>query len=231
MRPASSPFYHCWRARLGPVSPAVLGPLSATERARLARFHTAGSRQAYAGAHLFLREVLSRYAGTPPTELILGVDAQQKPRLMTAKPLFFNLSYRAQWAVLAISNQGEVGVDVEEIKPVTGADALVEQLFSPAEQTALRHAAGDEWWALFYDVWTRKEAWATLPFAEFSVAAWTGIAVAWSPPSAGQLDGFALDAGHAAAVATGPTAAPKAIVWQHFEYSTLQPLAAFKFPQ
>ena len=179
----------------------------------------------YAGAHLFLREVLGPYAGLPPAALVLGVDAQQKPTLISNTSLWFNLSYRAQWAVLAVSNQGEVGVDVEEIKPVAGADALVEQLFSLAEQAALHHLAGVEWWALFYAIWTRKEAWAkllgmglALPFADFSVAAWTGTAVAWQLPAPGQLDGFALDITHAAALATRLPTGENPVVWQHYTY-------------
>ena len=179
----------------------------------------------YAGAHLFLREVLGPYAGLPPAALVLGVDAQQKPTLISNTSLWFNLSYRAQWAVLAVSNQGEVGVDVEEIKPVAGADALVEQLFSLAEQAALHHLAGVEWWALFYAIWTRKEAWAkllgmglALPFADFSVAAWTGTAVAWQLPAPGQLDGFTLDITHAAALATRLPTGENPVVWQHYTY-------------
>lgn len=225
MLPSKAPFYHCWRSRLGPVPPAAAATLSAAERARGARFLTAAAQQRYAGAHLFLREVLGSYTGLPPAALVLGADARQKPVLISNTTLWFNLSYRAQWAVLAVSNQGEVGVDVEEIKPVAGADALVEQLFSPAEQSALRHLAGAEWWALFYAIWTRKEAWAkllgmglALPFAEFSVAAWTGTAVAWQLPAPGQLDRFALDATHAAALATRPSPGENPVVWQHFTH-------------
>ena len=226
--PSQSPFYHCWRARLGPVPLESLAILSASERARWARFHAAGAQRAYAGAHLFMRTVLGQYTEQPPAALALGADARQKPTINATSPLWFNLSYRAQWAVLAVSNEGEVGIDIEEVKPIAGAETLVEQLFSPAEQTALRHTAGTEWWALFYAIWTRKEAWAkllgmglALPFAEFSVATWTGATVAWQLPAPGQLHCFATDASHAAALAIRlPPAASSAVVWQHFTYSS-----------
>ena len=233
MPSSTVPFYHCWRARLRPVSSAALGTLPAAEQVRHGRFLAVGPAQTYAGAHLFLHAVLSHYVGQPPAVLALGVDARQKPVLTSGPSLWFNLSYRARWALLAISNQSEVGVDVEEIQPVTGAEDLVCQLFSSAERAMLHEAKGAAWWALFYAIWTRKEAWAkmlgmglALPFAGFSVAHQRGTAVEWLIPGTGQLCSFAVDKGHAAALAC---TAPATINWQHFKYPSRQPVAALLF--
>ena len=216
------------------MSPTALVTLSAAEQVRHGRFLAAGPAQTYAGAHLFLRTVLGHYADQAPTALALGLDARQKPLLTASPPLWFNLSYRVGWALLAISNQSEVGIDVEEIQPVTGAGDLVCQLFSSAERAVLHAAKGVAWWALFYAIWTRKEAWAkmlgmglALPFADFSVAQQRDEAVDWLVPGTGQLCGFAVDEGHAAAVAC---AASTSISWQHFEYPSRQPVAALSFP-
>lgn len=230
----ATPFYHCWHARLGPVPPAVLATLSSVELARHARFLAAGPAQAYAGAHVFLRAVLGYYTGQPPAELALGVDARQKPVLTATPPLWFNLSYRADWALLAVSNQGEVGVDLETIRPVAGAAALVNHLFSVEERAVLRRAKRTAWRALFYAIWTRKEAWAKLsgmglarPFAEFSVVHGRGAAVRWQAPGPGQLQGFGVDAGHAGALAC-PAVAP--VDWQHFNFPSRRPVTALLFP-
>ena len=229
----SSPFYHCWRARLGPVSPAALATLSAAEQARHGRFLAAEPALAYAGAHVFLRAVLGHYTGQPPAALALGLDARQKPELASDQPVWFNLSYRAEWALLAVSNQGEVGVDLEAIQPVGGAAALVDHLFSPAERAVLRAAGRSAWRALFYAIWTRKEAWAklsgmglALPFAGFSVARRRGAAVIWRVPGPGQLQGFAVGGSHAGALAC---AAPAPVNWQHFDFPSRLPVAAFPF--
>ena len=231
---SADPFYHCWRARLGPVLPAALATLSVAEQGRHGRFLAAGPAQAYAGAHVFLRVVLSRYAGQPPAALALGVDARQKPVLTASPPLWFNLSYRAEWALLTVSNAGEVGVDLEEIRPVAGAAALVDYLFSPAERAVLRAAGSAAWRALFYAIWTRKEAWAklsgmglALPFADFSVAQRRGAAVGWRVPGPGQLLGCAVAAGHAGALAC---AAETPVSWQHFDFPSRLPVAALSFP-
>lgn len=231
---STEPFYHCWRARLGPVSPAALASLSAVEQVRYGRFLAAGPAQAYAAAHVFLRAVLGHYAGQPSAAVALSVDARQKPKLASDYPLWFNLSYRAEWALLAVSNQCEVGVDLESIRPVAGAAALVDYLFSPAERAVLRIAGRSAWRPLFYAIWTRKEAWAklsgmglALPFAGFSVAQQRGAVVSWRVPGPGQLQGFAVNEGHAGALAC---AAPTAVNWQHFEFPTRRPVAAIPFP-
>lgn len=234
MEMPSAPFHHCWRARLGPVSAAGMATLSAAEQARYGRFLAAGPAQAYAGAHVFLRAVLGHYAGQLPVALVLEMDARQKPVLASAPSLRFNLSYRAEWALLAVSNQVEVGVDLEALRPVTGAAALVEDLFSAQEQAVLRAAKRTDWRALFYAIWTRKEAWAkrsgmglALPFAGFSVARRCGASMVWQAPGPGQLQGFAVGAGHAGALAC---AAGLEARWQHFYYPSRWPVAALAFP-
>ena len=234
MNTSAAPFYHCWRARLGPVSPDSLALLSAAEREWHGRFLAAEAAQAYAGAHVFLRNVLSCYAGLPPAALALSADARQKPILAAAHPLWFNLSYRAEWALLAVSNQGEVGVDVEEIRPVAGAGALVDYLFSPAERLVLRTARPAAWRRLFYAIWTRKEAWAkrsgmglALPFVSFSVAQRRCAAVTWRAPGPGQLDGFAVSENHVGALACEAEAP---VAWQHFDFSSQLSVAALSFP-
>lgn len=234
MEPSITPFYHCWHTRLGPVPPDTLTTLSAAEQARHARFLAAEPAQKYAAAHGFLRAVLGHYTGQSPVDLELGVDARQKPILVSDQPLWFNLSYRAEWALLAVSNQGEVGVDLEEVQPVAGAAALVSHLFSPSERTVLAAAKRSAWRALFYTIWTRKEAWAKLsgmglarPFAAFSVARRHGAAVAWPVPGPGQLQGFTVDAGHVGALAC---AAETPVRWQHLDFLTRLPVTVLSLP-
>lgn len=233
METSAAPFYHCWRARLGPVPLASLALLSAAERERHGRFLYAEAAQAYVAAHIFLRTVLSRYAGQPPAALALSTDTRQKPILADVQNLWFNLSYRAQWALLAVSNHGEVGVDVEEMRPVAGAAALVDYLFSPAERVVLQTARPAAWRKLFYAIWTRKEAWAKcsgmgleLPFAGFSVAQRQFAGVTWQAPGPGQLTGFAVSNNHLAALACA-SATP--VEWQHFDFSSQLPVVALTF--
>jgi len=174
----SAPFLHVWQADLAAALPpwlAAENTLSAAERARQVRLRTPTLRQTYGRAHGFLRAVLSHYTGQAASTLRIEVDIQGKPALPGAG-LYFNLSYRPGRALLAVSNAYPVGVDVEPLAPLADVDALIQELFAPAEQAALRAAVPADYWPLFYTIWTRKEAYAkalgmglAMPFAAFSV--------------------------------------------------------------
>jgi 4'-phosphopantetheinyl transferase len=210
---ATFAFLHCWQADLAADSPAwAAGPawLSPAEQARCARLRTPALRQTYGRAHSFLRGVLSTYASLAPAQLEFGTTHHHKPVLVSAPAVQFNLSYRAGQALLAVSNCGPVGVDVELIAPLPDAEALVAQLFSEPEQAALQAATAAAWWPLFYTIWTRKEAYAkalgmglALPFAGFSVLAPGSLAgSSWPAPAGGLVSSFAVGGSYQGALAT-----------------------------
>jgi len=221
--PAPS-FTHCWKADLSAGGAADLSVLSPTEHARCARFRHDTHRHTYGRAHIFLRQILARYTGIRPEKLIFGTELRDKPTLLTPEPLHFNLSYRADWALLALSNRYPVGADVEPLRPVIDAEALIDQLFSAAEKTALHHTPTADWTRLFYGIWTRKEAYAkaqgmgmALPFAGFSVLTNRPGTANWCQPTGVQLAGVPVAADYLGAVGALTTA--PAVTWQHHQYS------------
>jgi 4'-phosphopantetheinyl transferase len=219
-----SPFLHIWLADLtadAPGWPAAETSLSATELARLARLRTPTLRQTYARAHSFLRDVLGQYVGRPLAAAELATSANGKPTL-AHNSLSFNLSYRPGRALLALSNAGPVGADLEPLVPHPDAAPLVAELFSPGEQAALHAAAAVDYWRLFHLIWTRKEAYAkalgmglALPFREFSVLA-PGRPPRPTAPADTSLLSFPAGMGWQGAMAVltaGGMPAP-----QHFQY-------------
>jgi 4'-phosphopantetheinyl transferase len=58
-----------------------------------------------------------------------------------------------------VAGHGAVGVDVEEIRPVPDAGALIGQHFSAQEGAELKRLYGAEKTLSFFRIWTRKEAW------------------------------------------------------------------------
>lgn len=220
-----TPFLHCWQADLTADHPAwatALAWLSAAERARQARLRTPALRQTYGRAHGLLRGVLATYTCLLPNTLTFATELRDKP-VLAPPTVYFNLSYRAGRALLAISNHYPVGADVEPLMPLPDADALVKELFSEPEQAALRAAEPAGWWPLFYTIWTRKEAYAkalgmglALPFAGFSVlAAAGGRAPVLLAPAGAQLSSFAAGDGYLGAVAALGAAPLSA---QHFDF-------------
>ncbi|MGI4741543.1 MAG: 4'-phosphopantetheinyl transferase superfamily protein [Janthinobacterium lividum] len=122
-----------------------------------------------------------------------------------------------------MSDAYPVGVDVEPLALLADADALIQELFAPAEQAALRAAAPAAYWPLFYTIWTRKEAYAkalgmglALSFAAFSVLEFEpGQPLIFTAPGGVGLHHWAVGAGYLGAVAV-LSAAPLAPV--HFTY-------------
>ena len=147
-----------WRASL--AAPAALrarlrATLADDERARADRFVAHVHRDRFVVARAFLRAVLGRLLAIPPDAVRFRYEAAGKPR---TDMLRFNLSPSGALALLAVTRDREVGVDVEELRAVTDAEALAERFFAPGETERLRSldpAARD---AAFLRCWTLKEA-------------------------------------------------------------------------
>ncbi|MGU3400773.1 4'-phosphopantetheinyl transferase family protein [Brucellaceae bacterium D45D] len=130
--------------------------LSPDEYEKACRFKTVQLRQRYIRAHDALRRVLSRYAGRPADSLPFTYSAFGKPSLDIAHAPHFNLSHSCDKAVIAVSQQ-EVGIDIDEIKPDPPYE-IASSFLSGEEKALLMAAVVSERKALFYRLWTAKEA-------------------------------------------------------------------------
>ena len=154
---------HLWRTWTRPlpiVASSLEALLSDDERAKAIRYRRHADRDRYLASHAMLRLVLSRYVGAPPVSLEFGVGKNGKPRLERDPgfPLFFNLSHSGDLALLAVSGEPAVGVDLEEIRADVDVPALARSVLSAAELRVLRAAPLDEQRFLFFRTWVRKEA-------------------------------------------------------------------------
>ena len=156
---------HVWARSLdvpAPVCALFERMLSAGERERAARFRFAEHRDRYIVAHGWMRRVLSAYLGIPPTQIEFSFGARGKPALSDlgrSSDLQFNLAHSEGMALLAITDQTPVGIDLERLRPLQDADDLVARFFSPHEIhrfSSLRH---EQKTTAFFNLWTRKEAW------------------------------------------------------------------------
>jgi 4'-phosphopantetheinyl transferase len=124
---------------------------------RFHRFHFDRDRVRFAIAHGNMRRILGAYLKQPPAGLRFKINPFGKPELIVAAPgIHFNLSHSHSIAVLAVSSGVEVGIDVEDIRPIE--PEVARSSFSPAELSALNRLEGDQWLRGFYHCWTRKEA-------------------------------------------------------------------------
>jgi 4'-phosphopantetheinyl transferase len=133
--------------------------LSSDEYFQMQRFRFEKDRIQYTVSHAILRVLLGRYLDTDPSSISFCRNEFGKPHLSTilsAPKLAFNLSHTNRVGLLAIAADIEIGVDIEEIRPVECG--TVERYFSPQEQSSLTALEGNDWLEGFYNCWTRKEA-------------------------------------------------------------------------
>ncbi|MGH9350289.1 MAG: 4'-phosphopantetheinyl transferase family protein [Vicinamibacterales bacterium] len=138
--------------------PADASVLNDDERGRAGRFHFDRDRRRFVAAHGWLRVTLGRCLDRRPESLRFVTGPYGKPRLVDPPvDLRFNLSHGGERALLAVTLGREVGVDVEEERPIEELD-LAGRFFSAAEAACLRALPEADRRAAFFRCWTRKES-------------------------------------------------------------------------
>jgi 4'-phosphopantetheinyl transferase len=134
--------------------------LSEDEHARAARIVSPRDRNRFVTGRAFLRHVLARAAACAPVDLRFVYGAQGKPSLDAwADGIHFNLAHSGALAVCVVARGcGEVGVDVEQVRPLSDLDGLVRLACGPGERARLEALEASERTGAFFEVWTRKEA-------------------------------------------------------------------------
>jgi 4'-phosphopantetheinyl transferase len=121
--------------------------LSAAERVRAERLRFERHRRRFIVARAHLRQLLGARLGVEPGAVELACGTNGKPRLARGSGWRFSVAHCDDVALFAFSLAGEIGIDVEAIRPIREAGAIATQFFSAREQ-----ALG------FLYCWTRKEA-------------------------------------------------------------------------
>ncbi len=152
--------------------------LAPDERARAARFRFPEHRERFIAAHGALRDILSRYLNLPAGQLAFSTTPHGKPTLTAPDHawLQFNLSHSGDLALVAVTRDHPVGIDVEQMLPPENYPRLVEQFFSANENAAFLALPESKRAAAFFAGWTRKEAYVkalgtgvSLPLDHFDV--------------------------------------------------------------
>lgn len=136
--------------------------LSEPERGRAERFAFERDRARFVVAHGALRSILSSYAQIPAPQLELESGPGGKPRVASPGELRFNLSHSGDAALVAVTWDREVGIDLEAVRAIDDLDALAATCFSPTERRALAAVPEALRLPAFFDGWTRKEAFLKL---------------------------------------------------------------------
>ncbi|HQV93618.1 MAG TPA: 4'-phosphopantetheinyl transferase superfamily protein [Anaerolineales bacterium] len=168
-----------WRVRLD-VKPDSIQQLRATlsvdEIARASRFHFDKDQHSYIVAHASLRDVLSRYLQFETHHLKFSVNQYGKP-FLPEHDIEFNLSHAGDFALIAVTRERQVGVDVELVRTDIEIESLASRFFSSSELSELMALSPEQRVLGFFNCWTRKEAYIkarglglSLPLESFDVS-------------------------------------------------------------
>jgi 4'-phosphopantetheinyl transferase len=143
---------HIWPVEMGLITDAG-DELDAREKARAERFRFDHHRRRYVAGHAAFRRILAQYIGVPAAQLSFAYGEHGKPYLPGSR-LQFNMSDSGELALVGVTLDAEIGVDIERIRPFDSAVALAERFLPEADAIEVRKNP-----ASFFRFWTRHEAW------------------------------------------------------------------------
>jgi 4'-phosphopantetheinyl transferase len=206
---------HLWYGSvrlLAPYEPRFREALSSDEQGRAERFHFACDRTRFVLRRGALRFVLAGYVAADPADIRFETGPWGRPELTLPGPRF-SQSASDGLTVIAVAGRQQVGVDVERIRPSPDLDRVAVRMFTRRELSDARALSESSRIERFFDVWTRKEAFAKalglglrMPFDAFEVS---------EKPAAGwSLEGLAAPSGYRAALCLGPTTGSEPPRWR-----------------
>lgn len=108
-----------------------------------------------------LRLLLSSSLGKEPNEIMFAYEQHCKPAInekVNSKSVEFNISHSGDYALIAMTLENKVGVDIEQINPEIDYASLSKRFFSEKEKNELLNLDKDLQCDAFYRVWARKES-------------------------------------------------------------------------
>jgi 4'-phosphopantetheinyl transferase len=135
-----------------------LAILSEQERQRASKFALDRDQHEYLVAHAMLRTMLARYLRCAPEDVAFANGHHGKPVCQNDLGYTFNLAHGQGAIVLAVTAGHDVGIDVEQVRPVSDIDGLARRFFAPDEVARLSSFDETQRDRAFFELWTRKEA-------------------------------------------------------------------------
>jgi len=173
---------HVWRCSMRDCRDglqSLSGVLSGEEQERAHRFMREEDGERFVVSHGALRDILGSYLCADPGGLLFTVSEHGKPALAErcgGRELAFNLSHSRDLAVIAVTRERGIGVDVEYLRDLRHAGRLAERFFAAEERKYLESRPPGEVKNAFFRCWTRKEAYVkglgrgiSYPLSSFSV--------------------------------------------------------------
>ncbi|WP_080939417.1 4'-phosphopantetheinyl transferase family protein [Clavibacter michiganensis] len=152
------PLVEVWAARIDASDlPSLLLHLTPEEIEQVRRLRPHVDRQRSAMGRVMTRMILASRSGVLPDEVEFDREPSGRP-VLAGPPhpsLHFNTSHSGSFVVIAIADS-PVGVDIEQVRPTRGRDALLREALNTHEREHVRAAADPD--VEFFRMWTAKES-------------------------------------------------------------------------
>ncbi len=129
--------------------------LSKDELTRVQEFRRDQTRQSFILVRWLLRSLLGHYLDRSPKEIALDYNDYGKPLV---QGISFNLSHTERYAIYAFARRGQIGIDIEHLRPVRDFRGMAEKIMSETELAQLFSFPPEVQVQAFFNAWTRKEA-------------------------------------------------------------------------
>ena len=137
--------------------PVARALLSEDELARCQRIVGSRQRQRLLLARAAVRVILGEQLGTPPARVPIIRTATGRPRLPGIGAPSFSVSHTGDWAAVAFSSRGQVGVDIERSDRRI-CDRVIRRLMTPRYADTVLKLGPEERMRTFLEHWTSREA-------------------------------------------------------------------------
>lgn len=136
-----------------------LGFLSSAEKLRYDQYHLKAARL-FLISRVLVKTVLADKLGISPHQVNIQLHPNGKPFVQSSKAVYFNLTHSADVIILAVTEEGEIGVDIEQVDREFEW-MRVDSVLAPIEIEWIKeNELTDPFnvYQRFFQIWTLKEA-------------------------------------------------------------------------
>ena len=151
---------HLWSISLdltGQLMEQCRAFLSEKEKQRISYFKFEKVQNDFIICQGILRYLLSRYMNKTPHAIQIERHKKGKPFVPDAPSLYFNMSNSGNMCVYAFSADGEIGIDLEQIRELPDLDELIQKNFTTKEISLIAQNPENKL-KRFFQFWTFKES-------------------------------------------------------------------------
>jgi len=132
--------------------------LSEDEQERAQRLVSAKHRRQYIVAHAGLRQLLGCYLGNSAESIVIERTPDGKPFLRDWPSIRFNLSHSHGLALVAITKEREVGIDLEQVRTSVDVVGLAKRFLSDQDLRFIQSGNSTGLHERFLKTWVAREA-------------------------------------------------------------------------